>query len=173
MLNFKKKFFLVHNIQGRWLCWCDFMKSKFNLVMCQDICEFGDFVKNKLKCWLALRSLWNNGTQMWYGDSNHLTQQFDTILINLDVHWRLECPDLAEKRVVLWSFVLEGKSLIYGTYDSIDYLVFLFQLRGCWWFQELWTKTVVHYFHSSVALTQHWTKSVWLKFLVQLSIDLV
>ena len=29
----------THNIQERKLCWCDFMKYMFNIVMCQDTCE--------------------------------------------------------------------------------------------------------------------------------------
>ena len=32
-------FFCTNNVQGRELCWCDFIKYTFNNVMCHDTCE--------------------------------------------------------------------------------------------------------------------------------------
>ena len=39
LLKLMLNLFCTITIQGRELCWCDFMKYMFNSVMCQDICE--------------------------------------------------------------------------------------------------------------------------------------
>ena len=116
------KFILVSNIQGRELCWPDFIRYTINIVLCWDTCEPICFELSAMLDTTKIYSL----IPVWM---TLMSTQGHRVTGKLELIWWLCCKVARSNSNVRDGWVCKQddcEEILYGEYGSFEHLLILF-----------------------------------------------